>query len=31
MALLARPAAWKDTELLVVRQELAVLRRQNPG
>jgi putative transposase len=30
MALLARSAASKDTELLVLRQEVAVLRRQNP-
>ena len=30
MALLARSAASKDAELLVLRQELAVLRRQNP-
>jgi putative transposase len=30
MALLARSAASKDAELLVVRQEVAVLRRQNP-
>jgi putative transposase len=29
MALLARSAASKDTELLVLRQEVAVLRRQN--
>jgi putative transposase len=29
MALLARSAASKDAELLVVRQEVAVLRRQN--
>ena len=30
MALLARSAASKDAELLVVRQEVAVLRRQHP-
>ncbi len=30
MALLARSAASKDAELLVLRQEMAVLRRQNP-
>jgi putative transposase len=30
MALLARSAASKDAELLVLRQEGAVLRRQNP-
>jgi putative transposase len=29
MALLARSAAWKDAELLVLRQEVAALRRQN--
>jgi hypothetical protein len=30
MALLASSSASKDTELLVLRQEVAVLRRQNP-
>ena len=30
MALLARSAASKDAELLMLRQEVAVLRRQNP-
>jgi hypothetical protein len=31
MALLARSAASKDAELLVLRQEMALLRRQHPG
>jgi putative transposase len=31
LALLARAAASKDAGLLVLRQEVAVLRRQNPS
>jgi hypothetical protein len=31
MVLLARSAASKDAELLMLRQEVAVLRRQNPS
>jgi hypothetical protein len=31
MALLARSSASEDAERLVLRQEVAVLRRQNPG
>jgi hypothetical protein len=31
MVLLARASASKDAELLMLRQEVAVLRRQNPN